>query len=536
VNGNAPVPGAGEHDSDDREPGWELPRRKPHWEATALLAIVLVIATTGLVYELSIAAVGSYLLGDSVTQFSTVIGVYLSALGLGAYLSRFVVTRVASCFVEVELGAALVGGLSAPGLFIAFHLTSSFRLALYATVLGVGVLVGLELPLLLRILRQKLAFKELVAQALTFDYAGALVGSLAFSLLLVPALGLLHTSILCGLINAAVGLVSTWVLEREGKTGSSLRRQRWLALAVLSILFGALFGAGSVTRYVEASLYVGNVVVAEQSSYQRIVVVEDGGELRLFLNGHLQFSSDDEYRYHEALVHPALAAVETPRRVFIGGGGDGLAAREALRWPQVGSITVVDLDPGVTGLFASRPELVSLNRGALHDPRVTVVNADAMTWLAENGDHFDVMIFDFPDPTTYSLAKLYSTNFYRAALRHLAPGGVVAVQATSPLLARRSYWCIVTTLEASGLHTLPYHVFVPSFGEWGFALAAREKPRVSRRSLARKRAMALRYLSTEVLESSFAFPPDIDRIEAEANEIDSQALVGYYLDEMARLD
>src|SRR5687768_17678917 len=156
--------------------------------------MVLVIATAGLVYELVMAAVASYVLGDSVKQFSIVIGVYLSALGLGAYLSRFVTSRLALTFVDVELSAALLGGLSAPGLFLAFSFTNAFRLVLYSIVLLVGVLVGLELPLLIRILRQRLAFEELIAKALTYDYAGALIGSLAFSLLLVPTIGLVHTS------------------------------------------------------------------------------------------------------------------------------------------------------------------------------------------------------------------------------------------------------------------------------------------------------------------------------------------------------
>lgn len=533
---NASLHDAAEPGAQDAEPGWQasFPRRR--WEATALLVIVLLIATTGLIYELSIAAVGSYLLGDSVTQFSTVIGVYLSALGLGAYLSRFVGKDVAPMFVEVELAAALLGGLSAPGLFLAFHLTSSFRFALYATVLGVGVLVGLELPLLLRILRQKLAFKELVAKALTFDYAGALLGSLGFSLFLMPALGLLHASVVCGLVNASVALTSTWVLDPATETKVVFRRQRWLSLAVLALLAGVLFGVGRLERYVEASLYSGSVLVAEQSSYQRIAVVQNAAKLRLFLNGHLQFSSNDEYRYHEALVHPALATARHRGRVFIGGGGDGLAAREVLRWPEVQAVTLVDLDQRVTELFASRPELVRLNRGALRDPRVTVINADAMTWLAESDDAFDVMIFDFPDPTTYSLAKLYSTTFYRTALRRLAPGGVMALQATSPLLARRSYWCVVSTLETSGLGTLAYHVFVPSFGEWGFVLAARHEPRIPEDPFAANPELALRYLSPKVLKSALIFPPDIDRVSAKANRLDSQALVAYYLDEMARFD
>jgi spermidine synthase len=213
----------------------------------SLLAMVLVIATSALVYELVMATVASYVLGDSVTQFSTVIGVYLSALGLGAYLSRFVAGRLALTFVDVELGTALVGGLSAPALFTAFAIGGAFRLILYFTVVVVGVLVGLELPLLIRILRREYELKELIARALTFDYAGALVGSLAFSLWLVPSLGLSRTSLVCGLLNALVGLASTWVLPGSDPSENlGLRRARLRSLAVTGVLLLGITQAGRI--------------------------------------------------------------------------------------------------------------------------------------------------------------------------------------------------------------------------------------------------------------------------------------------------
>src|SRR5690606_22559731 len=180
-----PAPGA-------KQAGWPPggDGAPPTVNAPAILGMVLVIATAGLVYELVIAAVASYVLGDSIRQFSLIIGVYLSALGLGAYLSRSIETRLALSFIDVELGAALIGGFSAPLLLLVFSFSSAFQVVLYSVVVLVGVLVGLELPLLIRILERDFEFKDLIAKALTFDYAGALLGSLAFSLLLVPKLGL----------------------------------------------------------------------------------------------------------------------------------------------------------------------------------------------------------------------------------------------------------------------------------------------------------------------------------------------------------
>lgn len=487
--------------------------------------MVLVIATAGLVYELVMAAVASYVLGDSVTQFATVIGVYLSAMGIGAYLSRFIEKNLALRFVDVELATALLGGLCAPGLLIAFSYTSSFRLVLYSTVLTVGILVGLELPLLMRILRRELEFKELIARALTFDYAGALVGSLAFSLLLVPRLGLVATSIVCGLLNALVGLASTWLLDRtiDDKRALTLARVRAVVICVLLAI--ALFFDSRLVDFAEREVYAGRVVHASHSAYQRIVLTERGQSFQLYLNGNLQFSSTDEHRYHEALVHPAMAAATRRSQVLVGGGGDGLAVREILRWPDLGHVTLVDLDPEMTGLAQSHPLLTAANQGSLTDAKVSVVNADAMIWFAETPRRFDVVILDFPDPSNYSLGKLYSKEFYRRVRERLAPGGALVVQAASPFFARRAYWSIVTTLESVGFHVAPYRVFVPAFGEWGFALAQLtpfERP-------TRIPVSGLRYLDPRMLAAAFELPADVARVPAPVNRLNNQALVAEYL-------
>jgi spermidine synthase len=498
-----------------------------------LLLMVLVIATAGLVYELTMAAVASYVLGDSVKQFSIVIGVYLSALGLGAYLSRFVTRRLALTFVDVELSAALLGGLSAPGLFLAFSFTNAFRLVLYSIVLLVGVLVGLELPLLIRILRQRLAFEELIAKALTYDYAGALIGSLAFSLLLVPAIGLVHTSLVCGLLNALVGLASTWVLLPEDPAEQrGMRQARLRAIGVMLIVLVALALAERITELGETALYRGKVLHAEQSRYQRIVLVERAGAFQLFLNNNLQFSSRDEHRYHEALVHPAMAAAGARSRVLIGGGGDGLALREILRWPDVRDVTLVDLDERVTDLARSDARMTELNRKSLDDPRVRVVSADAMVFIADARESYDVVVLDFPDPSTFSIGKLYSERLYASVKKRLAPGGALVVQSTSPAFARTSFWCIDKTLRAAGFHTLPYHVFVPSFGDWGFVLA-----RLAEFAAPTELPSApLRFLDSNALRALFVFPPELSRVETRVNRLNNQALVDYYLSEWARFD
>ncbi len=493
----------------------------------AIYVTVVVVATAGLVYELVAVAAASYLLGDSITQFSTVIGAYLFAMGVGSFLSRYVERGLAARFVQVEVLVGLVGGWAAALLFVAFGQTAHFRAVLYGSVGVVGVLVGLEIPLLLRLLRDRLVFRELVAQVLSLDYIGALAASLLFPLLLVPRLGLIRTSLLVGLANAAVGLWSTWIFRRELAAPGFLRA--FAVAAVLCLGVGAL-AAERITEWSEDRLYADEIILARTSPYQRIVLTRWADDLRLFLNGHLQFSSRDEYRYHEALVHPAMASHPAPRRVLVLGGGDGLAVREILKYGSVDRVTLVDLDPEMTRLFSDNPLLTAVNAGALRDPRVRVVNADAFVWLADAREAFDVVIADFPDPHNFSLGKLYSRTFYRVLRARLAPGGLAAVQATSPMFARRAFWCIVETMRSAGLEARPYHAYVPSFGEWGFVLAG-----AVRWEAPRAYPPGLRFLTVEATPALFAFPPDMAAVPVEVNRLDNQVLVHYYGVEWQRI-
>ena len=492
-----------------------------------LYVTVLVIATCGLIYELIVGTLASYLLGDSITQFSTVIGVYLFALGIGAWLSGFIDKGVAQRFVEIELAVALAGGISAPFLFATFASGASFRVALYGMVLVIGTLVGLEIPLLMRIMKEQLQFKDLVSRVLTFDYLGSLFASLLFPIVLVPKLGLVRTSLVFGLINALVGLWSTWLLA---PILGSVTRLRIKAVFVTVLLIIGIAMADSMTSLFEEQLYNDEVVHAQQTPYQRIVVTRSHRGFSLFLNGNLQFSSIDEYRYHEALVHPVFQAARKREQVLILGGGDGLAAREVFRYgDELKRVTLVDLDPAMTKLSGQLSELSELNELSMQNPKMRVINDDAMQWLANTEEKFDVVIVDFPDPNNFSLGKLYTTRFYALLKAHLAPGGVAVVQSTSPLFARRSYWCIDTTMRAAGFITEPYHVWVPSFGEWGYVLAS-----VGPMAVQHPLPEGLRFLSEATMPTLFFFPKDMDEVPAEVNRLNNQVLVHYYEEEWRR--
>ena len=504
------------------------PHPTPRPIAVALLASVFVVAACGLLYELAAGALASYLLGDSVLQFSTVIGTYLFAMGVGSWASRHFERELPAHFLRIELLIALLGGALPAVLFIAnATVPGAFRPLLYAMVLAVGTLVGLEIPLVMRILRRDVSLKDLVSQVLTFDYLGALAVSLAFPLLLVPQLGLIRTGFLFGLMNAAVAVWALWLFRHE--------LPRWREFAAACALVGALLaagmaGAGQITSLAEERLYQDRIAYAETTPYQRIVVTSGRAGLRLFLNGNLQFAQRDEYRYHEALVHPAMAAQGAPRRVAVLGGGDGMAVREILKYPSVQSVTLVELDPAMTRMFRDTPQLAQLNGGALSNPKVHIVNTDAFQWLQQDADTYDVVVVDFPDPTNFAIGKLYTNSFYALLEQRLAASGYAVIQTTSPLVARQSFWTVVQTIESVGLSATPYHAHVPSFGEWGYVLASRRPWRLPTALPA-----GLRFVDGPSLPLLFDFPPDMARVPAEVNRLSNQVLVHTYEQEWGRV-
>jgi spermidine synthase len=492
---------------------------------------VLVIATCGLIYELLAGTLASYLLGDSVTQFSLVIGVYLSAMGIGAWLSQYLQDRLARTFIEIELALSLVGGLSAPLLFVAFGWIEWFQTALFGLVLTIGTLVGLELPLLMRILKEHLDFSDLVSRVLTFDYIGSLLASILFPIILVPRMGLVRTSLLFGILNALVGLWGTYLL-RPLLTERSLAGLRGRACLAIVILCIGMIKAERWTQLAEEVMLSQPIVYAQQTPFQRIVVTQNRQGFQLHLSGHLQFNSADEYRYHEALVHPSMSSVADPQRVLVLGGGDGLAVREILKYPSVNSVTLVDIDPAMTQLASTFPLLSELNGHALSDPRVRIVNRDAFVWIGEQALSsesipFDVAIIDFPDPSSYSVGKLYTTRFFNMLHRLLTPASRVSIQCTSPLVAPNSYWCVLNTLQAAGFDTRPYCAAVPSFGVWGFALASIQ-PMSSDLPQLPTGKFTLRFLTPQAMAGLFSLPADIQPRETELNQLNNQSLVRYY--------
>lgn len=494
-----------------------------------LLFATFIIAICGLVYELLAGTISSYLLGDSVFQFSLVIGVFLAAMGVGAWLSRFVENQLVEAFILVQCGIAITGGFSAALLFFAFSHINNYQSLLFLLCLVVGTLVGFEIPVVIRILKAYRVLRLNVSNVLSADYIGALIASLLFPLVLVPQLGLLRTSFLFGLLNCFVAGLGFYVFY------TSLSRPKYLLASIASaslLLVTGLAFSTNLTGFFQSRLYSGEIIHNITTPYQNIVITRDGPSISLFINGHLQFNSLDEYRYHEALVHPAMALSRLKRNVLVLGGGDGMAVREILRYPQVESIVLVDLDKTITDFFRNNQVLSQLNMGALQDRRVKIVNLDAWKFIDNDRQFYDVIIVDLPDPHSLAISKLYSREFYAMLAQHLGAEGILITQATSPLFAREAFWCIHDTIQETAspisrddvLHTLPYHIYVPSFGEWGFVMASARNLDWASLQLPAN----LQYLNNATLQAMLVFPPDMATTETNINSIATHSLVKYY--------
>jgi spermidine synthase len=490
-------------------------------QTTTLMVSVFIISICALVYELIIGTISSYLFGNSVVYFSVTIGLFMSAMGLGSYASRWVTRSVLGWFILIEIVIALAGGVSAALLYTVFATSELYPLAMVLLIVTVGGFIGMEIPLLTRLSGGKESLKDTLANVLAFDYLGALLGSLLFPLVLLPELGLLKTGFATGLLNMLVVALNIGMF-RERLT--HWKRLAGVAgVAALVLLAGVIWSA-QLTSLFEKQLYTDEIIYTHQTTYQRIVMTRWGDDLRLYLDGNLQFSLQDEYRYHEPLVHPAMSLTRSREAVLMLGGGDGLAAREVFKYPDVQRLVLVDIDPAMTSLARSHPSLLDANQQALLDERVELVHQDAFTYLAESAEQFGVIIIDLPDPNNESLGKLYSREFYTLVRRHLARGGVLVSQATSPYFARETYWCIVHSAADVGMQTWPYHVYVPSFGDWGFFLAAEHDIQPERFAP----TVATRYLTPELFAASRLFDSDMAELPTEVNRLDHQIILRYY--------
>ncbi len=502
----------------------------PKKQAMVLLGAIFVVALCGIVYELIIGTVSSYLLGNSVYQFSLTIGFFMFAMGIGSYVSRFIHGNLIQAFIWVELILALIGGVCSICLFLLFPYAPWFyTVGMFSFISSIGFLVGLEIPLLTRILSERSTTRESIADVLSLDYIGALGGSVMFPLFLLPSLGLISSSFAIGLTNAAVALLSVlWLYDQL----DAPKRMLGYVAATIAMLFVLTLFAGRITAFAQDHLYFDRIVWSKQSKYQSLVVTNTWkkNDVRLFIDGHLQFAEVDEYRYHEGLVHPVMSWDDSaPKSVLLLGGGDGLAVREVLKYPTVTHIDLVDLDPAMTDLGRDFAPVVKLNGGSLSQPIVNVHNLDAFNFVKSTDQKYDRIIMDFPDPHNEALSKLYSVEFYAMLKGIMTETGVVVTQSSSPFFSPHTYWTISKTLNEIFPSVINYQLTIPSFGVWGYNIAS-----VQPTGHLGKLPRDLRFLTPDVFASAQVFSQDLlPKRDLEVNSIFNPSIYREYAQDVS---
>jgi len=495
-----------------------------------LLVSILVVALCGIAYELIISTVSSYLLGNSVYQFSLTIGFFMFSMGVGSYLSKLLPGNLIQNFISVEIAVSLVGGVCSLLLLMSFPLVRAlYETVMFSLIFIIGALVGMEIPILTGILSDKHSTRNSIANVMSLDYIGALIGSVAFPLLLLPQLGMIRSSFAIGLINILTALTNIYFFR---KYLNSPRLLTYISLAILAMLVAFTFYGTYLSSFAEKHLYFDQVIYKKQTPYQRIVVTKSNvtSEHRLYIDGHIQFSSRDEYRYHESLVHPLLSIPGKKSNVLILGGGDGLAVREVLKHDDVELIHLVDIDPEMTRISKRLYMISTLNEKSLDNPKLTVYNEDAFTFINKAGMLYDRVIIDMPDPHNEAINKLYSKEFYTMIRKRMSPDGVLVTQSSSPFFTHKTFWCIEKTLDAVYDDTLSYHATIPSFGVWGFNLARVNK--TIPKEFTFDKNLKTRYMDEPTMQAAMVFGKDIQKVDVPINTMMMPSLYQLYIDDL----
>lgn len=491
---------------------------------------------SGIVAEYVLSTLATYFLGDSVFQWTMIVSIMLFSMGLGSRLSKwFVNSNLLQNFIYIEFILSILAAFVS----VITYTTSAFYgyvgFVIYTMSIIIGLLIGMEIPLVIRLNDEFEDLRINVSSVMEKDYYGSLLGGIFFAFIGLPHLGLTYTPFVLGSINFIVAC-GLFVMLRNSLKPQLKVRLSSMSVAVLILLVSGFVFAKPIIEYGEESRYQDKIVYQKQSKYQKIVITKTRDDFWLFINGNQQLSSIDEVMYHEPLVHPVMKLSQNPQHVLVMGGGDGGAVREVLKYKQVEKVTLVDLDPAMTNLGQTHELLLRMNENALNHEKVEIINADGFNYLEESRQYFDVIIVDLPDPKTVELGRLYSYEFYRLAFSKLRPNGLIITQAGSPYYAARAFNCIDTTMQAAGFITVPLHNQVLTLGEWGWVIGSKSG------SVAeiKKALQALQFEDIETkwinheamtLITSFGkgiFPNDQQPVEV--NKVHNPVLYKYYLE------
>ena len=491
---------------------------------------------SGIVAEYVLSTLATYFLGDSVFQWTMIVSIMLFSMGLGSRLSKwFVNSNLLQNFIYIEFILSILAAFVSVITYTASAFYGYVGFVIYAMSVVIGLLIGMEIPLVIRLNDEFEDLRVNVSSVMEKDYYGSLLGGVFFAFVGLPYLGLTYTPFVLGSINFIVAC-SLFLILRNSLQPQLMIRLSAMSIGILVLLVSGFVLAKPIIEYGEESRYRDKVVYTEQSRYQKIVITKTRDNFWLFINGNQQLSSIDEVMYHEPLVHPVMKLSKNPQRVLVLGGGDGGAVREILKYDQVEKITLVDLDPAMTRLGQTNELLIRMNENSLNHEKVNIINADGFNYLEDSREYFDVIIIDLPDPKTVELGRLYSYEFYKLCYSKLRPHGLIITQAGSPYYAARAFNCIDITMQAAGFSTVPLHNQVVTLGEWGWVMGSK----LGNREEIKKALQALQYhdITTQwinhdamTLITSFGkgiFPDDHQSVQV--NKIHNPVLYKYYLD------
>lgn len=447
-----------------------------------LLLFTLIISISWILYELLIGTLSSYLIWDSIRQFSFTIGFFMTGMGMWAYISRFLEKNAIRNFLKVELLLSVVWASSAIILKLSYIYLwfsgISFTFIYFFLTIFIWMFVWIEIPMIASIYKElNLKSKSVISDIFTFDYIWALLAALLFPIVLLPFLWLYNISIFIWTLNLIVWFL---YLNYLRKFNIHLKTYYIYIFLILSYLVFLVFSASKLEDFYLKFYFKEPILESYQSDYQNIVLTKRWEDFRMYLNWNLQFLSLDENRYHEALIDWPLNLVDDSElknkwlEVLVLWWWDWLAVRNLLKYDFISKITLVELDPKIIDISKTQVDMLNLNENSLNNNKLEVLTLDAFKYIIETDKKYDFIIADFPDPRDVGTAKLYSKEFYISVYWSLNDNWLFITQASSAFFATKAFWSIDKTIFWVFWNSLPYHRYLPSFWDWWFVLAMKK--------------------------------------------------------------
>ena len=497
---------------------------------------VFATGLSGIVAEYVLSTLATYFLGDSVFQWTIIVSIMLFSMGVGSRLSKLFNKNLLRTFIILELVLSILVSFSALITYISSAYTIYIGAIIYIMSIAIGLLIGMEIPLVIRLNNKYDSLKVNISSILEKDYYGSLIGGMFFAFIGLPFIGLTYTPFILGGINLSVAILLLLILQSSFKTPSKTLIYSLTILTICTISIGC-FKAEPIILFGEQKKYQDKVVFEKQTPYQKIVLTKWNDHHWLYINGNQQLCTLDEVMYHEPIVHPIMQLHPKASSILVLGGGDGCTVRELLKYPWVKSIDLVDIDPEMTQIGQEHPVFTKMNDQALNDEKVNIYNKDAYYFLEHSDQFYDAVIIDLPDPRTIELNRLYSLEFYKLCHRKLRANGMIITQGGSPYFATKAFLCIDKTLQQAGFQTLKLHNQIVTMGQWGWVLGSKDKTcdtNCLKKHLISKKidSIPTKWLNQEALKhmTNFGKPFFINLKDSiEINQINHPVLYQYYL-------